>query len=124
MSTSLDPLTGRIRMQVTADGLRDLGGGRLAVRSLDSGDPARIVDAATGTTLGSYPGADVAGDGRGHVLVIRQADTWATVTVLDAAGREMTWGAVRGDGILCQAGLGFFGCTDRSGQLRIWRVPA
>jgi outer membrane protein assembly factor BamB len=123
LSTMLDPQTGRVRFEVAADGLHDLGGGRLLARSLDPDAPARVLDAATGTTLGTYPGATVVADGRGHLLVIRQGGAWATVTLLDATGREMLWDAVDGDDVHCQAGLGLFACTDRSGQLRVWPVP-
>lgn len=124
VSTTLDPQTGRIRFEVAGDGLQDLGGGRLLVRSFDADAPVRVIDATTGATVGTYTGADVLGDGRGHLLVIRQSEAWATIALLDAMGREMRWDAVRGDGLNCQARADLFACTDRSGQLRVWRVPA
>ena len=126
--TVLDARTGFRRLDVTANGLIELGGGRyLAEQNIvERFLVASIVDAGTGHTITTFTGSAVFGVG-GHpdrVLLVRQDDATAFVQLVDRTGHIWLQDVVTGPAINCQARTRLLACADASGRMRVWSLPA
>jgi len=126
--TVLDVRTGFRRLDVAANGLLELGGGRyLAEQNIGERFlVATIVDAPTGDTHFTFTGSAVFAVG-GHpdrVLLIREDEATAFIRLIDRTGRTWLQDVVTGPDINCRAGTRLLACADASKLMRVWSLPA
>ena len=129
--TIIDPRSGELRVRLSAEVIKQLGGGGLlALPPTDQRLPAGsrkvvlLIDPTSGRTVATFPDSVMVDwPDSGRALLLQLGPQRTGFTIVDEHGRPHPLGSVAGTSLNCMARRAVVACTEPGGLLRVWRLP-
>ena len=129
--TIIDPRSGKLRVRLSAEVIKQLGGGGLlALPPTDQRLPAGsrkvvlLIDPTSGRTVTTFPDSVMVDwPDSGRALLLQPGAQRTGFTIVDEHGRPHPLGSVAGTGLNCMARRAVLACSEPGGLLRVWRLP-